>query len=193
MEAHVALHVTVVDPLDDFLQVLLTDRGAGHVIGTKLICRAAGLAEVTFGIGDPWPRVDRVEQLLVGELLPRSIDDPEPVKLLAWGAFAQVHGDLVVAETIFLVGLKIVKVSLFRFTEQRQSEFAVHVLAKRDGALLPIDYLEVIFAVDSPIHHVQREVLRGRLDHRLTLFARVDELPLVWGPDVELTSVGSRT
>ncbi len=198
---HIDLDVAVRNPRDGGFEIILADSGAIEVVAADLRGRCAVLAEIALGVAHPRAGIHRVAQLLFGECLTRNIDGAEPLELLAVGAATDVDLQRVVEDLLLLVGLQVVEIA------EVEGKVAVEVLADADGALLPIDDFETGLAIGpvatcgrdvrepsvahGPIHHVEREALRERVDYGIALFFLIDELTLVGRAHVEAATVGT--
>ena len=196
---HVYLDVAVRNPRDGGFEIILADSGAIEVVAANLRGRCAVFAEIAFGIAHPRAGIHRVAQLLFGECLTRNIDGAEPLELLAVGAATDVDLQRVVEDLLLLVGLQVVEIA------EVEGEVTVDVLADADGALLPVNDFETGFATipvatcgrdvrepsvaHGPIHHVEREALRERVDDGIALFVLVDELALIGWAHVKAATI----
>ena len=128
---------------------------------------------------------------MVGKLFACDVDDAEPVQLLGIRSLAYVHEQLVIENLLFLIARQVVEILIVH------GERPVNILAKRDGALLPVQHLVprlirivlVLLASVNPVHHVQGQALHYGTDDLITLLVLVDELTLILWADVQLVIV----
>ena len=183
--AHIHINVIVGNPADGRFQITLTIHFARDIFACQAVCRAVVLAEIAFGVAHPRTRIHRVAQFLFGEFLSRDVDGLEPFQLLAVGAATDVDLQLVIEDLLLFVGLEVMEIA------EHEGEVAVDILANADGALLAVDdFVGAIFA-HGPIHHIEREALRERVDDGIALFFLVDEFTLERRAHIEFAAVGA--
>ena len=102
----------VLDPLDRDFEVLVAVRPPFHIPAADCISRAGGPlpAEIPLCVGHPRASIDRVPQLLGGQLLARDVDDPKPRELLARRPLADIDLQRVAENLFLLVVLQVVEI-----------------------------------------------------------------------------------
>lgn len=88
MLGHIDLYVSVRNPLQCGLKVVLPDWRAGEVSARQSVCRAAALAEISLRVRQPTPGIDGVAQFLVCQFLSGYVYGPEPFELLGISPFS---------------------------------------------------------------------------------------------------------
>ena len=91
----------VLDPLDCGFEVLLAFCPPIQIPVADCVSRAGGPlpAEIPLRVGHPRTCVDRVPQLLVGQLFARDVDDPKPCELLAGRPRADINVQRVIEKS----------------------------------------------------------------------------------------------
>lgn len=124
--------------------------------------------------------IDRVAQLLIGQLFSGDVDRLKPFQLLAIGARAEIDHAVVFENLLLLIVLEIVEIDVV------DGEVAVDVLANRDRPLLSVNHFKPAVIPHRPIHHVERKILAHGVEHRVALSILVNELALIRRANIEL-------
>src|SRR3546814_10899896 len=98
MPGHIRLDPAIGQPVECGCWISRPDRRAVHQLAADRRRGRAGFGKPPLRIGEPWPRVDRVAQFLVGQLFARDVDDPEPVELFVLAALADIDRQLIIED-----------------------------------------------------------------------------------------------
>lgn len=185
MIGHVNFYVSIRDPGDGRLQIVLSDGGARQIVGRNLGGYAAGLTEVALGVAHPGSCIDGVAQFLFRQLLAGDVDGLEPLELLAVAAATDIDVEFVVQNLLLLVRLQVVEIA------EQVSKVAIHILADADGALLPVDDLVGAVVAHGPVHHVERKSLCECVNDGIALFVLIYKLALIGWTYVQFAPEGA--
>ena len=175
--------ITVSNPRQCLFQQLLPNRVTFQVSVSHLRSNTVAFREVVLGIGQPRSCISSVQQLLRSQHLTGDVDALEPFQFLGFGAFTDIHGQLVVQNFLFFLICQVLEELVVAV--DFDGEILVDILCNGNCPLLSIENLVGIWTGLGPVHEVQRESVHYRINDGCTLFIGEAKISLVAWPNRE--------